>query len=163
MSKVCSWRWSVALVAVLAFLGLNGVVQAAGADAGKAVYERNACSACHGTNGEGGAGPALKGAAFAEQYSNVDKLVAFIRKGGGGMPGFTEERIDQAQIDDLVYYIQSLSKSSGKKGEGESAKAARVGSLTIEQLYGLGVMGVGVLLLLVFAAVLNGPLKVRRT
>lgn len=152
------WRWMVVGVVAAAFLTMNGVALGADATRGKAVYEANACSACHGPNGAGGAGPALKGAAFLERYGSVDKMTTIIRNGGGGMPGFAD-RISREEMDDLIGYILSLSQA--EKGAEEKGDTTMYGPFTFEQLYGLGVMVLGLLLLIFFGIMLNGPLKVR--
>ncbi len=164
-------RWRILVVGAVAFalalLALNSVAFGADTSAGKAVFEGNACSACHGATGEGGLGPSLGTAAFAQKYANSDKLVSMIRQGSGSMPGFTEERISKAQMDSLVSYVMTFSQGAVAKGakaegadQGQSAEARYIG-LTFPQLYGLGVFSLGAIMLLVFALVLNGPLKVR--
>ena len=164
----CYWKWGIVAVAVLVFLGLSGVALGADGASGKAVYEANACSACHGPNGDGGLGPSFKTAEFAKEYANVDKIVETIRKGRGTMPGFPEERIQKDQMDSLVAFILSLSKGAGSKdgasgdASGKGDAEVHYGPFTIEQLYGLGVAVLAVLLLSFFGLVLNGPLKVRR-
>ncbi len=166
MERVRGWRWGIVAVAVLVFLGMSGVALGADVAGGKAVYEANACSACHGPNGDGGLGPSLKGAAFAEKYANVDKMVNVIRSGRGSMPGYPEDRIGKSEMDGLVSFVLSLSKSPKAEVGAESAEQGETGELhygpfTLEQLYGLGVMALGALLLIFFGLMLNGPLKVR--
>lgn len=188
MGKVSYWRWSVVGLAVLAFVVLNGVALGADEVNGKAAYQTNGCAACHGASGEGGAGPALKGAAFTQKFSSADKLTDLIRKGNGGMPAYAEARIDKGQMDDLVAFILSLSSSPASATKAEAAKPAAAeaaksepskavakavsaasteasetsdGALTFEQWYGLVVVVLAVMLLLLFALVLNGPLKLR--
>jgi mono/diheme cytochrome c family protein len=171
MNRVCCWRWGILVVAGIAFLGaflgLSGIALGADTSAGKAVFEGNACSACHGVAGEGGLGPTLATTAFAQKYANSDKLVSMIRQGSGSMPGFTEERLSKAQMDSMVGYVMSFSQASVAKDakaatvdNGQSAEARYMG-LTFPQLWGMAILGLGAVLLLVFALFLNGPLKVR--
>lgn len=210
-------------VAVLAVLALGGLTFAADAGAGKSVYEKNSCAACHGAKAEGTMGPVLIGMA-------PDRLVEITRAGTAkGMPGFGEDKIARADMDNLVAYVQSLAPAAPKapapastsskvespappastkaesaappasaKAESAPARApaeARVevqsqsvqaaipapagnvpteqssvllpgevdaNGLTIEQKYVAAVAGIAVLLLLVFAVVLMGPLRLPR-
>lgn len=46
---------------------------------GQALYTSKICSACHGANRQGGAGPALTAAALAPKYANPEALVTKIK------------------------------------------------------------------------------------
>ena len=69
--------------------------------AGKAVFDQN-CNSCH-PNGGSGAGPSLKGRNLSAQ-----RIENQVRRGGGGMPAFSQSQISDQQLQDLVAYIQSL-------------------------------------------------------
>ena len=64
------------------------------------------CAACHGAQGEGGAGPDLR--PFAPGDASLAAAIAdTINGGGGGMPAFSG-RFDSGQIDALVTYVLGL-------------------------------------------------------
>lgn len=67
---------------------------------GPELYDR-LCAACHGADGEGGAGPPLEGLAQSD-----DQIAAIIAEGSGGMPGFGSE-LSSEGIDGLVFFVQS--------------------------------------------------------
>ncbi len=70
--------------------------------AGKGVYEKN-CQGCHGANGAGAVGPALN-----KPLSN-DVITSSVRQGAGIMPAFPQGAIPDAQLQDLIAYVISLS------------------------------------------------------
>jgi mono/diheme cytochrome c family protein len=92
---------------------------------GNAVYHSN-CSTCHGSNGEGGVGPALHGGLSALTFPNVADQINWVKNGSTGlakntpygdpnraggqhvaakndMPGFASS-LSAAQIQDVVTY-----------------------------------------------------------
>ncbi len=101
---------SVLLLSLLfANLGLAGDVES-----GKAVYDKN-CAACHGAAGVGASGPALKGSDFTKEFDTIDKIKAVIRKGTPkGMPPYNASQISDADLDNLVAYIQSLTSAAAQ-------------------------------------------------
>jgi alcohol dehydrogenase (cytochrome c) len=69
------------------------------ASGGQAIFAQN-CSGCHGADGGGGnGGPSLKGTGVTMQ-----RAVAQIRNGGGGMPAFKGTLTEQ-QIRDVAAYV----------------------------------------------------------
>lgn len=66
---------------------------------GKAVYNKF-CDGCH-PNGKAGVGPAVTGL-------NDEGVKATVRQGKGGMPGFGEAQITDAQLAELLAYVKSL-------------------------------------------------------
>jgi mono/diheme cytochrome c family protein len=58
------------------------------------------CASCHGTLGEGGAGPALAGSGL-----DADEVTTRIREGGGIMPAGLVSGQDEA---DVVAYVVSI-------------------------------------------------------
>jgi len=172
--------------------------------AGKPVYEKNGCSACHGVKGEGGVGPALSGTAFAAKYDTTDKLASAVRKGvGTNMPAYGEDKIGQTDLQNMVAYVQSLTpaaaptkaqpseakipveakaqveakvqaetaavktapqtKSSASEKPADQSLQARFESFTLVQKYAAAVAVIGVLLILFFVVMLNGPLRPTRS
>ena len=69
--------------------------------AGQAVFQQN-CEACH-PGGNEGVGPQLRGQGLPE-----DRIRTQVRQGGGAMPAFPPERINEQQLNDLVAYVLSL-------------------------------------------------------
>lgn len=96
---------------------------------GKAVYDQN-CANCHGPAGAGGVAntgaaspadkkiPPLVGSAFTQKFPATDSIRKIIENGsnvrGGAdvinMPGWNGV-LTEAQIDDLVAYIESLQRT----------------------------------------------------
>lgn len=63
------------------------------------------CAACHGGNGEGGAGPTLRG--IAARY-NQEQAVAFIMHPSGAMPALYPSIVNEQQVADVAAFIRSL-------------------------------------------------------
>jgi cytochrome c551 len=64
------------------------------------------CSACHGADGSGGVGPNLHGIASRK---NLEQAVAFIENPTGGiMPKLYPSQLNQAQVEDVAAYIETL-------------------------------------------------------
>ncbi|MEW6232151.1 MAG: c-type cytochrome [Chloroflexota bacterium] len=61
------------------------------------------CASCHGPAGSGGVGPALNTPGY-----EADEIRTAIRQGRGGMPAFPVTAISDAELDEVVAYIQSL-------------------------------------------------------
>jgi len=70
---------------------------------GAALYEKNGCYLCHGTVGQGGAGPAL--AIHLIPYAG---LSAYVRHPGGEMPPFSEKVLSDADLRDIYAYLGAL-------------------------------------------------------
>lgn len=62
---------------------------------------RTHCAACHGVEGQGGAGPRLQGNARANQPANVRSLIRF---GRGMMPGFSAV-LSETEIELLLSWV----------------------------------------------------------
>jgi len=63
------------------------------------------CHQCH-PGGEGGLGPAINNKPLP------GFLIAFqIRNGLGTMPAFSEEKMSDQQVDDVIHYLKALRKS----------------------------------------------------
>jgi polyvinyl alcohol dehydrogenase (cytochrome) len=89
-------------------------------DAGKKLYA-SACVFCHGVDGKGGIAPALRGLILS-----VKDVADIISNGKSGttMPAF-KSTYSQAQIDDLVAYVLSLSPVGADKGAATAAAGSR--------------------------------------
>lgn len=67
---------------------------------GEVLYSRY-CDACH-SHGEGGLGPALNNKPLPAS------LIKFqVRHGLGAMPAFSEDQISDAELDELVRFVQA--------------------------------------------------------
>jgi len=108
--KTLPWRFilqrRVMKSAVLTFAGLmifacQGIAQ----DDGQTVYKQK-CAMCHGPNGEGKIGPALKGTKVGE-----DDIVLMLGKGKEGKKAPHTKAISgltDAQIKTVAHYVKSL-------------------------------------------------------
>lgn len=105
---------SVALIGTLA--SSNRPVGADDLSAGKSTYDKN-CQGCHAANGAGAVGPALN-----KQMSN-DTIISHVRNGAGIMPAFPAAAISDAQLQDLIAYIVSL--SAAPKPDSNAAEAPK--------------------------------------
>ena len=77
--------------------------------AGKAVFASN-CSPCHGATGEGGnGGPDLTKISSAK---NLQRVIAQVTNGGGGMPSFKGTLTDQ-QIHDVAAFVTTTITKGG--------------------------------------------------
>jgi mono/diheme cytochrome c family protein len=97
-------------VAVLgaALVALLPVLAAAdpAADRGKAIFIANNCYLCHGTAGQGGAGPTIAPPRLMPSY---DAFAAWVRKpGAGNMPVYTARVLSDADLGAIYAYLASL-------------------------------------------------------
>jgi len=77
----------------------------------RALFEKFACSGCHGLNGEGGAGPALNQAELP-----ADEITQVIRNGRGAMMSFGSDVLSDADLEAIIQYVQALGR--GEVGAG---------------------------------------------
>lgn len=83
--------------------------RAASAANGRRVFSEYYCYACHGTEGQGGAGPRLIARATA------DPLIRYVRKPSGVMPAYTSKVISEQDLVDIHAYLKSISPSPSAK------------------------------------------------
>ena len=74
------------------------------AERGRAVFMTN-CHQCH-PGGEAGLGPALNDKPFPEFLKKFQ-----VRHGLGTMPSFSEEKISDPQLEDLMEYLKALRRA----------------------------------------------------
>jgi mono/diheme cytochrome c family protein len=80
------------------------------ADNGKRVFMTYYCYSCHGTEGQGGAGPTILARATAEP------LIRYVRKPtGGNMPPYTSKVISDQDLIDVHAYLRSIPASPSAK------------------------------------------------
>lgn len=108
-------------------LGLTGILvlsQAACAEGdvarGEKVFKKAGCVECHAKGGNDvNPGKPIKGEEFAEEFKDNKTLEAKIRTGVTGTPmrGFSEKKISQAEMGDLIAYIRSLTPKTANAGK----------------------------------------------
>ena len=69
---------------------------------GQAILVKQGCAACHGTDGQGGAGPRL-----APNPPAAAALIKYVRKPLGAMPPYRNQLSD-AQLTDIWAYLASI-------------------------------------------------------
>ena len=77
--------------------------EAASPEHGKAVFMKMGCWQCHGTVGQGGAGPRI-----APDPLPYDTLAAFVRTTSRAMPPYREKILTDADLADIHAYLQSI-------------------------------------------------------
>jgi mono/diheme cytochrome c family protein len=84
--------------------------QAANAENGKRLFMTYYCYSCHGTEGQGGAGPRLIARA------TPDSLIRYVRKPTGAtMPPYTSKVISDTELLDIHAYLRSIPPSPPAK------------------------------------------------
>lgn len=78
---------------------------------GQALYEKFACSGCHGSNGEGGVGPALNQAELP-----ADEIIQVTRNGRGAMMAYPPDTMPDGELDAVVEYVQALGRGETQIG-----------------------------------------------
>lgn len=73
---------------------------------GKDIFMKDACYTCHGTAGEGGA----MGPKIAHDGLSAEAIKQQLREPQAQMPAYTAKILSDAQVADIVAYIQSLSQ-----------------------------------------------------
>jgi mono/diheme cytochrome c family protein len=77
--------------------------EAASPEHGKAVFMKMGCWQCHGTVGQGGAGPRV-----APDPLPYDTFAAFVRTTSRAMPPYREKILTDADLTDIHAYLQSV-------------------------------------------------------
>jgi ubiquinol-cytochrome c reductase cytochrome c subunit len=91
----------------VALIGLlPSIARAGDAAAGKHAFVANNCYLCHGTVGQGGAGPTI---APPKLMPSLDAFIAWVRKpGAGNMPVYTAKVLSDADLTSIYAYLSSL-------------------------------------------------------
>lgn len=98
---------------------LSGGDQAARPEAdGPDLYVKFGCSGCHGSSGEGAAGPALN-----QGELSADELSRIAREGEGSMPGYQADTLSDADLAALVSYVKTLGRGEASAQAGDELKA----------------------------------------
>jgi ubiquinol-cytochrome c reductase cytochrome c subunit len=109
-SSSCLRAFVVAFVLVMCAVAQAALQQIANADNGKRLFMTYYCYSCHGTEGQGGAGPRLVARA------TPDSLIRYVRKPtGGNMPAYTSKVIADKDLMDIHAYLRSVPPSPPAK------------------------------------------------
>jgi mono/diheme cytochrome c family protein len=92
------------VIAPLATLGAAAVAQPTGNAAhGQRLFMADGCYECHGTVGQGGAGPRL-----APDPLPADAIASYIRKPANVMPPYVEKVLSDQGVRDIQAYLASI-------------------------------------------------------
>ena len=90
-------------------LGQAGAL-AASAEKGKSEFLQHGCWQCHGSQGQGGAGPKL-----APNPIPFDTLSNFVRTTNRAMPPFSKDILSDEDLGDIYAYLTSIPKGPDPK------------------------------------------------
>lgn len=98
-------RYLSSLIVPLCLLGFGAVGQEQpSAQRGEETYMRVGCFQCHGTNGQG----SEAGTALTPDPLPPEAIANFIRFSPGRMPVYPEEILSDAEIADIVAYLDAV-------------------------------------------------------
>ena len=100
-----SWQRVTGCATLLALLLGVCAAHAASPEHGKAVYMKMGCWQCHGTVGQGGAGPRI-----APDPIPDETFAAFLRTTSRAMPPYREKILSDGDLSDIYAYLQSIPK-----------------------------------------------------
>jgi mono/diheme cytochrome c family protein len=78
---------------------------------GQELFEKFACSGCHGPKGEGGVGPALN-----QSELPADEVGEVVRNGRGAMLPFRSDVMSDAELEAIIQYVQALGRGKVQAG-----------------------------------------------
>jgi len=70
---------------------------------GRALFLKQNCFRCHGTQGQGAAGPRL-----APNTPSAEVLIKYVRKPAGAMPAYCVTCVSDAELSDIRAYLASI-------------------------------------------------------
>src|SRR5882757_3633640 len=97
------WQRVTGFATLLALVLKVCAADAASPEHGKAVFMKMGCWQCHGTVGQGGAGPRI-----APDPLPHDTFAAFVRTTSRAMPPYREKILSDADLADIHAYLQSI-------------------------------------------------------
>ena len=98
-----SWQRVIGRAMLVALALEVCAANAASPEHGKAVFMTMGCWQCHGTVGQGGAGPRV-----APDPLPYDTFAAFVRTTSRAMPPYREKILTDADLADIHAYLQSI-------------------------------------------------------
>jgi len=104
---VSAGRIAMSCGVVVLVLGAISTSPAQEPHPGQAPYDKN-CKVCHGSEGQGNAGPAL-----VPFELDDEQLLMKVREGGGEMPPISERRLSDDDVKQIGSYLRSLKPSAG--------------------------------------------------
>jgi mono/diheme cytochrome c family protein len=81
------------------------IPQAGTANTGQAIFATR-CATCHGADGGGGFGPALRGGLVVKEFPDPAAQIVVVKGGRGSMPSFADSLTDE-QIAAVVQYTRT--------------------------------------------------------
>ena len=113
-------QWVSLSVVIMLLAAFAGCRQANADNEGERLYQA-ACARCHGTTGEGGAGPLSRDLTDPEWQKTVrdDELRTLIQHGRGQMPAFSDA-LSLDKIDKIVKHLRVLKRSEASDKPGSS-------------------------------------------
>lgn len=102
----------VAIAAGTALVGVIPIHSLAATNAqasGQQLFMANNCYLCHGTVGQGGAGPRIAPPSLPPEAG----FTAYVRHPSGRMPAFTAKVLGDADLTAIYGYLQSLPQPKG--------------------------------------------------
>lgn len=93
------------LILALATLPSWAVAAQAEADRGRAIFKAVGCYACHGLEGQGGAGPRL-----APSRGSDEASAQFVRNTTGAMPPYGDTVLSDADLKAVFVFLHSIPK-----------------------------------------------------
>ena len=103
-------QWVTGCAMLVALVLKVCAADAASPEHGKAVFMKMGCWQCHGTVGQGGAGPRI-----APDPLPYDTLAAFVRTTSRLMPPYRETVLPNDDLADIYAYLQSIPKAPDYK------------------------------------------------
>ena len=108
-SSSCLRAFVVAFSIVVAPVAVGSQTSERNVANGKRLYAEYYCYACHGTEGQGGAGPRLIARA------TPDAMIRYVRKPSGVMPPYTSKVMSEQALVDIHAFLRSIPPSPPAK------------------------------------------------
>lgn len=95
-------KFSLATAALVLMFATAAMAQSP-VEKGKALFLKQNCFRCHGTQGQGAAGPRL-----APNTPSAEVLIKYVRKPAGAMPAYCVTCVSDAELSDIRAYLASI-------------------------------------------------------
>jgi ubiquinol-cytochrome c reductase cytochrome c subunit len=104
----------LASVVAAGFVLGSGAALAASAEKGKALFMKNGCWQCHGTQGQGSVATS-GGKTLAPDPLPLETFISFVRTTNRGMPPYREAILSNEDLTDIHAYLSSIPKPADYK------------------------------------------------